>query len=190
MTCVWRAETAACRAARLAAGLAAGLPGGDAPDESECRSSCANLAHRPRHRRPARARRPPGGCGGGPAVPGAAAGPRRGPGRPRPGRHRPSRPQPRRGYGTRTGGSHVSRAARRDRDAERAAIRAQPGACWPGPPPLDDGEADRNRADHRVRAAPRRRLRRPQGPRRGIPGPGQSPAVHPARRPGPGGRAR
>jgi hypothetical protein len=129
MTYVWRAETAACRAARLAAGL----PGGDAPDESECRSSCANLAHRPRHRRPARARRPPGGCGGGPAVPGAAAGPRRGPGRPRPGRHRPSRPQPRRGYGTRTGGSHVSRAARRDRDAERAAIRAQPGACWPGP---------------------------------------------------------
>jgi hypothetical protein len=40
MTCVWRAETAACRTARLAAGL----PGGDAPDESECRSSCANLA--------------------------------------------------------------------------------------------------------------------------------------------------
>ena len=41
MTCVWRAETAACRAARLSAGL----PGGDAPDESECRSSCANLAY-------------------------------------------------------------------------------------------------------------------------------------------------
>lgn len=37
MTCVWRAETAACRAA--------GLPGAHAPDESECRSSCANLAY-------------------------------------------------------------------------------------------------------------------------------------------------
>jgi hypothetical protein len=41
MTCVWRAETAACRAARLAAGL----PGGDAPDESECRNSCSNLTY-------------------------------------------------------------------------------------------------------------------------------------------------
>jgi hypothetical protein len=41
MTYVWRAETAACRSARLAAGL----PGGDAPDESECRSTCTNLAY-------------------------------------------------------------------------------------------------------------------------------------------------
>lgn len=41
MTCVWRAEAAACQAARVAAGL----PGRDAPDESECRSSCTNLAY-------------------------------------------------------------------------------------------------------------------------------------------------
>lgn len=40
MTCVWRPETAACRAARLAQGL----PEPAGPDESECRSSCTNLA--------------------------------------------------------------------------------------------------------------------------------------------------
>ena len=40
MTCVWRPETAACRAARLAQGLSE--PSG--PDESECRSTCTNLA--------------------------------------------------------------------------------------------------------------------------------------------------
>ena len=41
MTCVWQAETAACRAARLAEGL----PASEVPDESECRSSCTNLAY-------------------------------------------------------------------------------------------------------------------------------------------------
>lgn len=41
MTCVHRAETAACRAARIADGL----PGGDGPDDSECRSTCVNLAY-------------------------------------------------------------------------------------------------------------------------------------------------
>ncbi|MEU1214043.1 integrase [Streptomyces sp. NPDC005790] len=40
MTCVWRPETAACRAARLAQGL----PEPTGPDESECRSNCTNLA--------------------------------------------------------------------------------------------------------------------------------------------------
>jgi hypothetical protein len=40
MTCVWRPETAACRAARLAQGL----PEPAGPDESECRSTCTNLA--------------------------------------------------------------------------------------------------------------------------------------------------
>lgn len=41
MTCVWQAETAACRKAKLNLGLSAD----DAPDESECRSSCVNLAY-------------------------------------------------------------------------------------------------------------------------------------------------
>ncbi|WP_200306150.1 integrase [Streptomyces adelaidensis] len=41
MTCVWRAETAACRNTRLAQGL----PANDAPDEAECQSSCQNLAY-------------------------------------------------------------------------------------------------------------------------------------------------
>jgi hypothetical protein len=41
MTCVYRAETAACRAARVAGGM----PAGDGPDDSECRSTCANLAY-------------------------------------------------------------------------------------------------------------------------------------------------
>ena len=41
MTCVWRAETAACRRARIEAGLA--HP--DGPEPSECRSSCTNLAY-------------------------------------------------------------------------------------------------------------------------------------------------
>lgn len=40
MTCVWRPETAACRAASLAQGL----PEPSGPDESECRSTCINLA--------------------------------------------------------------------------------------------------------------------------------------------------
>jgi len=40
MTCVWRAETAACRLAKIALGL----PADDGPDESECRSTCVNLA--------------------------------------------------------------------------------------------------------------------------------------------------
>ncbi|MEU1941975.1 integrase [Streptomyces sp. NPDC020125] len=40
MTCVWRPETAACRASRLAQGL----PEPAGPDESECRSTCTNLA--------------------------------------------------------------------------------------------------------------------------------------------------
>jgi integrase len=41
MTCVWRAETAACRKARIAEGL----PHTDGPEESECVSTCANLAY-------------------------------------------------------------------------------------------------------------------------------------------------
>lgn len=40
MTCVWRPETAACRASRLAQGL----PEPAGPDESECRYTCTNLA--------------------------------------------------------------------------------------------------------------------------------------------------
>ena len=41
MTCVWRAETAACRRARIEAGL----PHPDGPEPSECRSTCTNLAY-------------------------------------------------------------------------------------------------------------------------------------------------
>jgi hypothetical protein len=41
MTCVWRAETAACRKAKIAQGL----PADDAPDEAECRTTCTNLAY-------------------------------------------------------------------------------------------------------------------------------------------------
>lgn len=41
MTCVWRAETAVCRNAKLAQQL----PVDDAPDESECRTNCTNLAY-------------------------------------------------------------------------------------------------------------------------------------------------
>lgn len=41
MTCVWRAETAACRNTRLQQGL----PVSDAPESSECQSSCRNLAY-------------------------------------------------------------------------------------------------------------------------------------------------
>jgi hypothetical protein len=41
MTCVWRAETAACRKAKIEMGL----PPADAPDEAECRSNCQNLAY-------------------------------------------------------------------------------------------------------------------------------------------------
>jgi len=40
MTCVWRAETAACRKAKIAQGL----PADDVPDETECRTTCQNLA--------------------------------------------------------------------------------------------------------------------------------------------------
>lgn len=40
MTCVYQAETALCRSARLAAGLPA-----DGPDESRCQSACTNLAY-------------------------------------------------------------------------------------------------------------------------------------------------
>jgi len=40
MTCVWRAETAACRKATIEQGL----PAADAPDESQCRATCQNLA--------------------------------------------------------------------------------------------------------------------------------------------------
>jgi hypothetical protein len=40
MTCVYRAETALCRSARLTAGLDI-----DGPDESDCRSACSNLAY-------------------------------------------------------------------------------------------------------------------------------------------------
>jgi hypothetical protein len=41
MTCVWRAETAACRAANLELGL----PASDNPDTPACRSTCQNLAY-------------------------------------------------------------------------------------------------------------------------------------------------
>jgi hypothetical protein len=41
MTCVWRAETAACRNARLQQNL----PVTDAPEPAECQSSCRNLAY-------------------------------------------------------------------------------------------------------------------------------------------------
>jgi hypothetical protein len=41
MTCVWRAETAACRSIKLNLGL----PAATAPDESLCRSTCTNLAY-------------------------------------------------------------------------------------------------------------------------------------------------
>ncbi len=41
MTCVWRAETALCRKARIDQGL----PQGDMPEQSECHSSCTNLAY-------------------------------------------------------------------------------------------------------------------------------------------------
>ncbi|MFB7668889.1 hypothetical protein ACFC1R_34055 [Kitasatospora sp. NPDC056138] len=41
MTCVWRAETAACRNSRIAQGL----PAGEAPVEAECQSTCQNLAY-------------------------------------------------------------------------------------------------------------------------------------------------
>ena len=41
MTCVWRAEIAVCRKAKL--GL--GLPADDTPDESQCRANCQNLAY-------------------------------------------------------------------------------------------------------------------------------------------------
>jgi integrase len=41
MTCVWRAETAACRNTRLQQGL----PVSDAPEPSECQSSCRNLVY-------------------------------------------------------------------------------------------------------------------------------------------------
>jgi integrase len=41
MTCVWQAETAACRNARIAEGL----PAGDAPEQAECRTACQNLAY-------------------------------------------------------------------------------------------------------------------------------------------------
>ena len=40
MTCVYTAETAACRKARTDQGL----PAGNVPDESECRTTCQNLA--------------------------------------------------------------------------------------------------------------------------------------------------
>jgi integrase len=57
MTCVWRAETAACRNTRLQQGL----PAADAPEPSECQSSCRNLAYTDRdiaaaHRQLARLR--------------------------------------------------------------------------------------------------------------------------------------
>jgi hypothetical protein len=41
MTCVWRAETAACHRAKIEQGL----PADDTPDESECRTSCTNLVY-------------------------------------------------------------------------------------------------------------------------------------------------
>jgi hypothetical protein len=41
MTCVWRAETAACRNTRLQQGL----PVTDAPEPAECQSSCRNLTY-------------------------------------------------------------------------------------------------------------------------------------------------
>jgi integrase len=40
MTCVYTAQTAACRTAKINQGV----PAGDAPDESECRTACQNLA--------------------------------------------------------------------------------------------------------------------------------------------------
>lgn len=52
MTCVWRAETAACRLAKLDAGL----PVNDQPDESDCRSACLNLAYTDRNIEEQRAR--------------------------------------------------------------------------------------------------------------------------------------
>jgi len=41
MTCVYRAETAACRTSRQAEGL----PIDDGPIESECQAGCVNLAY-------------------------------------------------------------------------------------------------------------------------------------------------
>ena len=41
MTCVWRAETAACRRARIEAGL----PHPHSPEPSECSTTCTNLAY-------------------------------------------------------------------------------------------------------------------------------------------------
>jgi hypothetical protein len=41
MTCVWRAQTAACRRAKFEQGL----PVNDAPDEANCQSTCQNLAY-------------------------------------------------------------------------------------------------------------------------------------------------
>jgi integrase len=41
MTCVWRAESAACRNTRITEGL----PADDAPIEAECQSGCQNLAY-------------------------------------------------------------------------------------------------------------------------------------------------
>lgn len=52
MTCVWRAETAACRHAKLEAGL----PADDQPDEADCRSACPNLAYTDRNIEEQRAR--------------------------------------------------------------------------------------------------------------------------------------
>ncbi|TVT36819.1 hypothetical protein FNH05_25285 [Amycolatopsis rhizosphaerae] len=52
MTCVWRAETAACRLAKLEVGL----PADDYPDESDCRSACPNLAYTDRNIEQQRAR--------------------------------------------------------------------------------------------------------------------------------------
>ncbi|MFE9685413.1 hypothetical protein [Streptomyces sp. NPDC006285] len=52
MTCVYRAETAACRKEKLLLGL----PADDGPDASLCRSTCVNLAYTDRdiaaHRTP------------------------------------------------------------------------------------------------------------------------------------------
>lgn len=52
MTCVWQAETAACRNARIAEGL----PAGDAPEQAECRTTCQNLAYTDRDIRQLRER--------------------------------------------------------------------------------------------------------------------------------------
>jgi hypothetical protein len=41
MTCVWRAETAACRKAKLERGPSTD----DSPDEAECRTTCQNFAY-------------------------------------------------------------------------------------------------------------------------------------------------